>query len=73
MDIIQYKKNIALKIKARLEELNINRKQFAALMEVQPGQVTKWLSGTHNFTSRTLFAIESALEFNIFKYEKEKG
>ncbi len=33
--------------------------------------ITKWLSGTHNFTSDTLFDIQEALGINLFNLEKQ--
>ena len=67
------KKQVAEKIKGRLKELGINRQQFAGMMKVQPSSVTKWLSGTHNFTSFTLFEIERILDLPLFDFEvKEK-
>lgn len=33
--------------------------------------ITKWLSGTHNFTSDTLFDIQEALGINLFNLEKK--
>lgn len=33
--------------------------------------ITKWLSGTHNFTSDTLFDIQEALGINLFNLEQK--
>ncbi|MBK9509856.1 MAG: hypothetical protein IPO04_10505 [Cytophagaceae bacterium] len=33
--------------------------------------ITKWLSGTHNFTSDTLFDIQEAWGINLFNLEKQ--
>jgi len=63
------KQLIAEKIKDRLTELGINRQQFAGMMKVQPSNITKWLSGTHNFTSFTLFEIERVLKLPLFNYD----
>lgn len=68
MEMKEYKQKIADKIKARLSELDISRKQFAGMMKVQPSAVTKWLSGTHNFQIKTLFEMEVVLGINIFNY-----
>lgn len=43
-----------------------NKKQLAEAMNKQPSEVTKWLSGTHNFTLETLYLIESYLGVTLF-------
>jgi len=63
------KQLVAEKIKDRLKELNINRKQFSGMMSVQPSVVTRWLSGTHNFQVFTLFDIERVLNVSLFSYD----
>lgn len=64
------KQLVADKIKHRLEELSISRKQFAVMMCVQPSNVTKWLSGEHNFTVFTLFQIERVLNMPLFDFNQ---
>lgn len=34
--------------------------------------ITKWLSGTHNFTTETLFDLEEALDVNLVDLSNEK-
>ena len=41
------------------------KKDFANAMGKTPSEITKWLSGTHNFTSDTLFDIERVLNINL--------
>lgn len=62
------KRLIAVKIAKALPENGMNRKNFAAIMNASPSVITKWLSGTHNFTIETLFEIESKLKINLFNY-----
>jgi len=66
--LVETKKLIADKIKHRLKELGVNRKQFAGLMNVQPSVVTRWLSGKHNFQMFTLFEIERILNMELFDF-----
>jgi transcriptional regulator with XRE-family HTH domain len=68
MELVEVKQKVAEKIKARLNELGIKNKQFAGMMNVQPSTITKWLSGTHNFTIKTIMDIELALNVNILNY-----
>ncbi|MFW6327570.1 MAG: helix-turn-helix domain-containing protein [Bacteroidota bacterium] len=48
-----------------------NKKAFAEIMGQQPSVITKWLSGTHNFTTDTLFELEEKLGINLIQVEKE--
>lgn len=52
---------LALRIEKAMIAKGLNRSQFSTEMGVDPSVITKWLSGTHNFTSNTLFDIEDAL------------
>ena len=56
---------IAAKINRALERKSIQKKQFAEMLGVQPSVVTRWLSGTHNFTIETLAKIEYLLNINL--------
>lgn len=38
---------------------------FAKALNKQPSEITKWLSGTHNFNTDTLFDIEEVLETKL--------
>jgi transcriptional regulator with XRE-family HTH domain len=56
-----------------LEKKRITRSSFAQVMDVQPSVVTRWLSGSHNFTMDTLFDIEFALKTPIIKIDDNKA
>lgn len=45
---------IADEIYALMKERGLTKKQFAEALGKKPSEVTKWLSGQHNFTIRTL-------------------
>lgn len=66
----EIKQGVADKIKRAIESYGINRKEFAILMNVPPSTVTKWLSGMHNFTTNTIFDIESKLKIRIINTDK---
>lgn len=55
------RRRIAEEIRIVLDDLGLNRKQFAERMGRQPSEVTRWLSGSHNFTSDLLEEISIAL------------
>lgn len=50
---------IADKINALMIERGLSRKQFADALGKKPSEITKWLSGQHNFTIRTLAMLSS--------------
>ena len=45
---------IANEINALMQERGLTKKQFADALNKKPSEVTKWLSGQHNFTLRTI-------------------
>lgn len=56
---------LAVRIENSMKEKGFNKIQFASAMKVQPSVITKWLSGTHNFTTDTLFDIEQVLGVSL--------
>jgi transcriptional regulator with XRE-family HTH domain len=57
-------------LKNRLKELRISNSEFAVMINMQPSNITKWLSGEHNFTISTLQKIQDVLNINFFSYSK---
>ncbi|AXT54445.1 XRE family transcriptional regulator [Aquimarina sp. AD1] len=49
-----------------------NTKLLEALNMKSPSIITKWLSGTHNFTQDTLVEIGEVLEINFFETIEQK-
>ncbi len=37
-----------------MQERGLNKKQFAEALGKRPNEITRWLSGEHNFTISTL-------------------
>ena len=56
----------AVLIDEALKAKGWNKKQLAEVMHKNPSEVTKWLSGTHNFTLETLYLIELHLGVKLF-------
>ena len=46
--------SISNRIDELMRERGLNKKQFADALGRRPCEVTKWLSGQHNFTLRTI-------------------
>ena len=57
-----------MKLAAQIDNVLISRgltnQEFAFMMGKKPSEITRWLSGTHNFTTETLLEIERVLKFN---------
>lgn len=56
---------LAIRIEKAMKEKGLTKSQFATAMKVHPSVITKWLSGTQNFTYDTLFDIQKQLSIEI--------
>lgn len=45
---------ISNRLAALMQERGLNNKQFAEALGKRPNEITRWLSGEHNFTISTL-------------------
>lgn len=52
---------IADRIGALLKKKGISQKELAAMMGKRESEISKWLTGRHNFTIKTLASISLAL------------
>lgn len=50
---------ISNKIDALMRERGLSKKQFADQIGKRPSEITRWLSGQHNFTVSTLAMLSS--------------
>jgi len=70
---IEAKMLISKKIINALRDKNISKKKFMELIgKKHQSEITKWLSGTHNFTTDTIIEIEDALDIKILNIEIEE-
>lgn len=60
---------LAAKIADAIDAKGWLRKEFAERLDKYPSEVTKWLSGTHNFTADTLFDIQEELGIKLIELE----
>jgi transcriptional regulator with XRE-family HTH domain len=58
-------------IEKAVDSRKISKLEFARRMGKQPSVISKWLSGTHNFTIDTIVEIEEDLHLNILKRKYE--
>lgn len=54
--------DIAVRVHEILEEKGWTQQDLAEKMGKQDSEISKWLSGTHNFTLKTLTKLEACLE-----------
>lgn len=62
---VKSRMKLAAKIADALKEQNISQKEFAEKLGKKPSEISKWLSGTHNFTHDTLVDIQSILGIEL--------
>lgn len=58
---------IANRIESLMREKGLSKKQFAEALDRRPSEVTKWLSGEHNFTVATLSRLGAFFEKPIIE------
>lgn len=60
-DFVANRMALASRINEAIKMRGWSQKQFAEAMNKKPSEISKWLSGTHNFTTDTLWQIEKVL------------
>lgn len=58
---IDWYADLVLRIHQLLREQNLTQKQLAEKMDKKPSEISKWLSGEHNFTLRSLAKLSAEL------------
>ena len=60
-------KNLAIteKVRLALEVRGWNKAQLAEAMGESPSEVTKWLSGMHNLTLKSIIKMEQVLKIDL--------
>lgn len=66
-------KNLAIvnKIVTVLKERNIKKKEFAKMLDKKPSEISKWLTGQHNLTLKSITKMEEVLGVNLINVEPE--
>lgn len=62
---VEVRVRIANRIEDTLVKRGISKSKFAKMVERSPSEITRWLSGDHNFTIDTLSDIEDALKVRL--------
>ena len=66
------KMQLAARIEDLINEKGWNKSQFASMLNKQPSEVSKWLSGTHNFTIDTMADIANLFEISVTELMEAK-
>ena len=64
--------DIANKIADVLQAKNMTQRDLAALLDKRESEISRWLTGTHGFTTKTLARISAALGEEIIETQKER-
>jgi transcriptional regulator with XRE-family HTH domain len=67
-------RNLAIteKVCTVLTERGIKKKQFAEMLGKSPSEVSKWLTGLHNLTLKSITKMEEVLDINLINIEPIK-
>jgi transcriptional regulator with XRE-family HTH domain len=72
LEITEGKMRLAMKIADAIKAKGFNKKSdFAKKLNKQNSEISKWLSGTHNFTTETLMLLQNELNINLINSEIE--
>jgi len=61
---------IASKVRKVLEDRNLSDKDLANMLRKTQSEVSKWLSGTHNLTQKSIIKMEIALDIQLVYVEQ---
>lgn len=63
---------VSYRIREIMHTLDMNQTQFGKLLGAKPSEVSKWLSGKHNFTLKTLADIEAKTGHKVYSIPNKK-
>lgn len=69
---IEKKMLLAAKIEDAMKAKGWRNTDLAKVLQKQPSEITKWLSGTHNFTIDTLWDIQDVLDVELIALEEKR-
>ncbi len=65
--------DLVVRINQLLRENDISKKDLAEKMDKSPSEISKWLSGDHNFTLRSLAKLSAELGEPLLEVPKKKA
>ena len=66
---VESRMGIAVKIAKALKRKNMTQKELAEKLGKRPSEISKWLTGNHNFTHDTLFDVQNVLNIRLLDTE----
>lgn len=63
---------LTLRINEALKAQGLTQKELAVRLEKRPSEISKWLSGEHNFTLRSLCKLQCELGVELIKVPDSK-
>lgn len=66
---VEFRMKLATKIDSARGKLGWSKKQLAEKLSKRPSEISKWLSGTHNFTTDTLFEIQLLMGIELINLD----
>lgn len=66
------KMRLAIKIADAIEATGLKKSEFAKKINKNNSEISKWLSGTHNFTTDTLLLLQKELGIKLVNSELEE-
>ncbi|MDZ7896679.1 MAG: helix-turn-helix transcriptional regulator [Arcicella sp.] len=69
---IERRMSLAARIDDVLQTRGLTNQEFAFMMGKKPSEISRWLSGTHNFTTETLWDIERVLNIQLLVSSPQK-
>jgi transcriptional regulator with XRE-family HTH domain len=58
---VEFYTNLTMRVNSILKQKGITQKELAQSLGKQPSEISKWLSGEHNFTLRSIAKLQAEL------------
>lgn len=71
-ELVEKKMLLAAKIDDAIKARGWQKQDLARALRKKPSEISKWLSGTHNFTTETLWEIEKVLNVELINLHEKK-
>src|ERR1035437_3078649 len=69
--LVQHSMDFSIQIISLLKKKGKSQKDLADILEKEESEISKWLSGNHNFTLKSIAKIESALDQQLIFTREE--
>ena len=73
IDTITKQMALAVRIDDAVKAKGWSKKEFALQMGKKPPEISRWLSGCHNFTTDTLWKIEEVLGIKLIMVQLQEA